>query len=383
MNPAQPYVAGFLDWLACAARGRDEPAARAAAAASSGNVGDRVIALATAGHVLDFDDTYAPGLAHLSAPTAPAALVVGVAVDATVGDVLAAYAAGFEAMGAVAQASHPALYERGWHPTAVCGVVGAATAAAVLRRLDEDLRATACRIALLSAAGVRAVFGSDGKAVQVGLAAAAGARAAVLATAGTTIPPRLVEPDATDGFTAAYGGRWAEPHPGRPAVAENWIKAYPCCLQTHAAIEAAARVGGALDKAVVTVHPVSRQAAPLDDVTTGLQAKFSIPYTVAFTALHGPPGVDDFHAVDPDARALAARVRVETDASLGESEAVLESGGESVRVPAALRSPPRPMTAAQLGQKVRTLTGDRLDGALDDLGRPARDLLALTRPRGL
>ena len=59
------YRAAFIDWMACAVRGASEPAARAAAAA-----GDSVVALGTAGHVLDFDDTYLPGIAHLSAPIA-------------------------------------------------------------------------------------------------------------------------------------------------------------------------------------------------------------------------------------------------------------------------------------------------------------------------
>src|SRR5438105_14603405 len=102
----------------------DEPAARAAV-----NSGDRVLSLATTGHVLDFDDTYAPGLAHCTAPTAPAALVLGADADVSMGVVLSAYAAGYEAMAAVARASHPELYRRGWHPTSVCGVVGASVAA--------------------------------------------------------------------------------------------------------------------------------------------------------------------------------------------------------------------------------------------------------------
>src|SRR5947209_16939286 len=107
------YRTAMLDWLACAVAGRGEPAARAAR-----SLGDEVVALGAAGHVLDFDDTYAPGLAHLSAPTAPTALVVGASVGATVGEALAAYAAGFEATGALSAANHPALRERGWHPTA-------------------------------------------------------------------------------------------------------------------------------------------------------------------------------------------------------------------------------------------------------------------------
>ena len=63
------YRTAFLDWLACAARGRTS-----ARRGPRPRTGDAVAAAATAGHVLDFDDTYLPGIAHLSAPTAPAAL---------------------------------------------------------------------------------------------------------------------------------------------------------------------------------------------------------------------------------------------------------------------------------------------------------------------
>src|SRR4051812_49529772 len=117
----------LVDGLACGARGAREPAAGAAR-----SLGDPVAFAGVAGHALDFDDTYLPGLAHLSAPTAPAALVLTAQAGGSVRDALAAYAAGFEAMGALTRASHPALYDRGWHPTAVCGGVGAAVAAAAI-----------------------------------------------------------------------------------------------------------------------------------------------------------------------------------------------------------------------------------------------------------
>src|SRR3954468_2509529 len=163
------YRTALLDWLACGVAGRTEPAARAARA-----LGDDVVFAGTAGHVLDFDDTYAPGLAHLSAPTAPVAIVLGAEVGATVGDALQAYAAGFEVMGALSAANHPALRERGWHPTAVCGAVGAAVTAA---RLLEANEVYAAELALLQASGLQAAFGGDAKSLQVGLAAAAGVRA--------------------------------------------------------------------------------------------------------------------------------------------------------------------------------------------------------------
>ena len=359
------YALALVDWLACAARGREEPAARAALA-----LDQPAVHAGVAGHVLDFDDTYLPGIAHLSAPVAPVALVLGAELGRSAGDVLAAYAEGFEAMGAIARASHPALYDRGWHPTAVCGGAGAAVAAAGLLKADRD---SAEAIALLRAGGVRAAFGSHGKSLQVGLAAATGLQAARLAAGGARVP--LAE--AVRGFEEVTGGRYAAPS-AEPAVRENWIKAWPCCLQTHGAIEAASRVRDRRELAL-SVHPVSLQAAaygprPKD----GLQAKFSIPYLTAFTLLYGPPRVESFDEVDPDACALAERIEVRSDPGLLESECVLSEGGREIaRVEAALGSPQRPMDAGALREKVAGLAGASLADALDDLERPAGELLEL------
>ena len=362
------YDVALLDWLACAARGAREPAARAAR-----ELGDRVAFAATAGHVLDFDDTYLPGIAHLSAPTAPAALVLAAELDLTAGQALDAYAEGFEAMGALARAGYPALYDRGWHPTAVCGGVGAAVASA---HLLPGPRNAAVALALFRAGGLRAAFGSDGKSLQVGLAAASGVAAARLAVAGAHAPLEA----AARGWEEATGGVYAEPEPGRRAIDENWVKAWPCCLQTHGAIEAADSVRErAPAELTVTVHPVSLQAAAVGpEPADGLQAKFSIPYLTAYTLIHGPPQVDDFERVDGAALERARGISVRTDAALLESEFVLHDGDEEIaRVRAALGSPSKPMDAAALRAKVESLAGPRLACALDDRGRPAADLLAV------
>jgi 2-methylcitrate dehydratase PrpD len=359
------YETALLDWLACAARGREEPAARAALA-----VGDPVLHAGTAGHVLDFDDTYLPGIAHLSAPTAPAALVLGAELDRTVGEVLAAYAAGFEAMGALARASHPALYDRGWHPTAVCGGVGAAVTAA---QLLEAPSGRAVALALLRAAGLRAAFGSQGKSLQVGLAAASGVQAARLARAGAQVPLEA----AVRGFEEATGGTYAEPSSGEPAVEQNWIKAWPCCLQTHGAIEAAAQVAQAAPRELsVSVHPVSLQAASVGpEPADGLQAKFSIPYLTAYTLMHGPPAVETFDAVDPEVVERARTIEIRSERDQLESEfALYDGGGEIARIEAALGSPQRPMDAHALAEKVRGLTGEQPSRL--DPDEPARELLS-------
>ena len=365
---ADGYRVALLDWLACAARGLREPAALAAR-----DLGDRVALAGTAGHVLDFDDTYLPGVAHLSAPTAPAALVVAAELDRSVNDALAAYREGFETMGALARASHPGHYDAGWHPTALCGGVGAAVAAARLLGAPPE-RAVA--LALLNNVGLRAAFGSDGKSLQVGLAAASGVRCARLAAAGARVPLEA----AVRGWEKATGGTYAEPDPARRAIDENWIKAWPCCLQTHGAIEAA---DGLRERAParleVTVHPVSLQAAGVGpEPVDGLQAKFSIPYTTAYTLLHGPPAVESFAAVDPDAVERAGAIEVRADPSLLESECVLSDGDEELaRVRAALGSPEKPMDGGTLRAKVEKLAGAELSDALYDLDRPAADLLAL------
>ena len=342
-----PYRLALLDWLACASRGRSERAAIAGTRAGDGLL-DRVAAAATAGHVLDYDDTWTPGLVHLSAPAAPAALVLAADAGTTLGVALRAYAGGFEAMAALARASHPALYDAGRHPTAVCGTVGAAVVAGAVLGFGEEARDAAAALALVGSGGLLAAFGSDAKALQVGMAAATGVHAALLAAGG------------------------ARPG-GERAIDSNWIKAYPCCLQTHTAIEAALRARPLDGPVELAVHPLARAAATVDVPEDGLQAKFSLPYLVAFALERGAPGVDDFAGV---AEVDLARVTVAVDPSLGEQEAVLSAGGEEVaRVTAALGSPERPMSAEQLVAKVRDLAGGRLDGVLDDPERPASEVL--------
>ena len=130
----------------------------------------------------------------------------------------------------------------------------------------------------------------------------------------------------------------------------------------------------------MVVHPLSLQAAGVGpEPSDGLQAKFSIPYLIAYTLLHGSPTIASFEAVDPEAARRAAAIEVRTDRGLLESEAVLldASGAELARVEAALGSPERPLDEAGLERKISGLVGDRLAGALDDPERPAAEVLAL------
>ncbi len=379
------YAVAMSDWLACACAGVDERAARAVRQ-SGDDLLARVAFAATAGHVHDFDDTFSAGVAHVSATCAPAALLVAADLGATLGDALGAYAHAFEAMAACAAASHPALYAGGWHPTAVCGPIGAAVAAARLLGLSEEQREQALRLALLRAGGTRGAFGSDGKAIQVGLAAAHGVQAARLARGGALVSERAVS--GTLGFEGVLGARVRSPGGGAapaPAIERNWIKRYPSCLGTHSPIEAVleAREQGyelAEGPIEVAVHPVARQAAHLDRVSDPLEGKFSIPYCVALGLRHGPLRLRDFASLDPEACETAMRVTVTVDASLPEFGAVLRHHGEErARVASPIGSPARPISAAELAGKLNELAGDRLDGLLDRLDAPAARALRAAR----
>jgi 2-methylcitrate dehydratase PrpD len=389
-----PYAVAMTDWLACACAGVHERAPRAV-----GQSGDdlltRVAFAATAGHVHDFDDTFSDGVAHVSATCAPAALVVAAELGATLRDALEAYAEAFEAMAACAAASHPALYAGGWHPTAVCGPIGAAVAAARLLELSGEQHQQALRLALLRTGGTRGAFGSDGKAIQVGLAAAHGVQAARLALGGARVSERAVSGEL--GFEGVFGAQTGSAsavlaaHTPRDtpaaarAIERNWIKLYPSCLGTHSPIEAAllAREHGHdlhRDPVVVRVHPVARQAAHLDDVADPLEGKFSIPYCVGLAHAHGSVRLSHFTAIDPRVRDLAHSVTVELGDTLPEFGAVLECAGEELaRVPSPAGSPMQPIGPSELAGKVRDLTGDRLAGILDDLDAPAARALSAAR----
>ncbi len=135
-------------------------------------------------------------------------------------------------------------------------------------------------------------------------------------------------------------------------------------------------------RGTVTVHSISRQAAPLDaEVETGLEAKFSIPYCTALAVFRGP-SLSDFSVVDPLVRSLAGRIEVRTDDSLLESEARLgwtNPDGEDIEAvcTAAVGSPGRPLDDVQLRHKLTDLEGEHIPGLLLDPDGDATDLAKL------
>ncbi|BBG02625.1 MULTISPECIES: MmgE/PrpD family protein [Pseudonocardia] len=389
----------LLDTLGVALAGRDEPVVRLireefagagdAALWGGGRTDPQTAALVngSAAHVLDFDD-YAPGSGlHPSAPLVPAlwsaAAVAG--REVTGRDLVTAYVAGYETQERLGLVLWPSHYDRGFHTTGTAGTIGAAAAAAHLLGADEETTAAALGLAATDAAGVKAMFGSMGKAYHAGRAAEAGLRAARLAVRGMTVGRDALFGD--QGFVAASSsasdlGAALTPF-GEPwHVLDVLPKLYPSCFGTHAAIRCALELHPALDPAGVrevtlTVPPVLRDVCAIAAPATGLEGKFSLAHTTAVALLDGRITPSSF--TDERVRAtggLGARVRLEYDDRIARTSTVLRIVLDDGRVLSAESdAADRPWSHApeqmrpRIEEKTRALVpaADRLIAALRDL----------------
>ncbi|MFQ5927823.1 MAG: MmgE/PrpD family protein, partial [Terriglobia bacterium] len=198
----------------------------------------------TLAHSLDFDDTHARGSIHPSAPIVPAALAAAEMTGANGREVIAGIVAGYEVQIRLSLALVPKdHYDRGFHPTATCGVFGAAAAAARVFGLPADQVANAFGICLSQAAGSMQYLleGAWTKRFHVGYAAMNGLIAASFAREGFKGAVEAIEGKA--GFLKSYA-----PNPifenATARLGEVYetmaiaVKPYPCCRYSHAAIDA-------------------------------------------------------------------------------------------------------------------------------------------------
>jgi 2-methylcitrate dehydratase PrpD len=305
----------------------------------------------TLAHSLDFDDTHLPSVLHPSASVLPAALATAEAVGATGAALLAACAVGIEVTCRLGMAQYDeelgnsVFFDRGLHATAICGAIGAAVAAAMLRGLDADGICDAIGIAASMGSGIIEANRTGGtvKRVHCGWAAHAGVVAADMARLGLTGPPTVLE--GRFGFFQAFCGDRFDPELVASAVTdglgERWelsrlfIKPYPCNHFTHAGVDAAMRLRRrGVDPARITaltlgvpapvLRTIAEPAAEKAHPRSGYHAAFSGPYTVAAGLLADSAspgaGLGVFHqdftdeaAADPARLALAARVTCVAD----------------------------------------------------------------------
>jgi 2-methylcitrate dehydratase PrpD len=294
------------------------------------SAGNAALLSGTAIHGFDFDDHHRAKL-HLSAAVLPAALALAERENTDGPTLLAALAAGYEAMVRISLAANPnATRMRGWHLTGTCGTFGAAAAASVILGLDTAATASALGLAGTQSAGLWA-FNADGamsKRLHPGAAAQSGIMAALLAQKGFHGPRQILEAE-DGGFLAAMSDS------PRPAEIERdlgkaWrtegvcFKPYSCCGSNHSSIDAALELKAehhfdAADVRAVTIgvsRVVERQTGFAYTPSTVLNAQMSIRYNVAVALLDSNALIEQFtpqRVADPVLNELISRVGVEID----------------------------------------------------------------------
>ncbi len=309
---------GFVDSIATMIAGRREEATRILCAAleplPAGRsrlwFGDRRCAATeaawlngVAAHALDFDDVALRG--HPSAVLVPAILAEAEELEATGGQMLDAYVAGYEVWANLVDREKDMHHTKGWHPTGVFGAIGAAAACASLRKLEPGQCCHALSLGASQSAGIMSNFGSMAKPFHAGRAAHAGVISARLAAKGFMGSADALEHP--QGFLAAISPR-GNVDRERPAGAlgERWqitgrrmnLKKYPTCYYTHRALDAifsllaqtpidhanVARVEVLMSREHATVL---RNHAPRD----ALAAKFSMQFAMAGALVAGKMGL--------------------------------------------------------------------------------------------
>lgn len=357
-------------------------------------------------HALDFDDTHAAGTLHPGAPVIPAALAAAEIMGASGADILAAIVAGYETCCRIAVAL-PAgdHYARGFHPSATCGVFGAAAAASRIFGLDAAGVSSALGIALSQSAGSLQFLadGAQTKPFQVGWATMAGLTAATLARNGYKGPGEAIE--GRHGFLQGYA---PSPKPERVVqdlgtvyeLMKTGIKPYPSCRYGHAGIDAVL--------ALRAVHGL--QPEDVDSLTYGLSnaglllvgapiahkrnprnivdAQFSAPFVLSCALVTGAMNWDSYERLnDPAIRALLPKVDCIHDPEI-EAEFPTNMSGKIVisargqvftrKVIVPLGEPSNFLDTDRLLDKFRTLVVPVLGaGKADSLAATALDLAVL------
>ena len=288
-------------------------------------------------HGIEMDDTHAGGSSHPGVVVWSVGLAVGERQNSTGAKLLSAAAAGYEIACRVAfAASPPGLYARGFHPTSVAGVFGAAVTAACLLDMSLDQTLNAVGIAGSFASGNMEYLaqGTFTKRIQPGHAAHAGILSALLAQHGYTGPSTILEGEAgtlhaysdsstADHLVAHLGVTWE--------LMQTGMKPFGCCRYMQSPMEAALRaVSGhtwdvhdivAIRTGLVSAgwslvaDPIEQKYAP----KTRVDAQFSLPFGIATALVNGRGTVNEFRETQimhPTILDLARRVTIHHDDEL-------------------------------------------------------------------
>jgi 2-methylcitrate dehydratase PrpD len=337
----------------------------------------------TLGHSLDFDDEMS-GVGHPSNLVLATILAMPGGSTLTGKRLLEAYVTGHEVAAKFGKAIGRPHNKKGWHTTVTAGTFGCVAAAGKLAGLDAGQLRVAFGIAASMAAGLQRNFGTMTKPLHSGLAARNGVLAVELAQLGWTAATDVL--DRPKGFLDVYGLGAARPEildqlgaPFSLVGKGPTLKKYPCCFETHRAIDAILELQAKYDFQADQVEEIIC-TAPTDGLgpllyrvpENDLQARFSMEYNIAAAfidrhvdlatfsdeAIHRP---DILALIDKISKSEDPRCRPEDPENLygsagtgGFVEIVIRARGAEpvmVQVHEAVGSPEKPLTWEEIEAK--------------------------------
>jgi 2-methylcitrate dehydratase PrpD len=398
-----------LDILGCMVAGRTLPSATIVAdltpdlggsGRSSTVFGDRVSAPwaglvnATSAHGVELDDTDNSASLHPGNVVIPAVLAVAQSIGANGARAATAIVAGYDAMIRIGRAAGPQnQYERGFHPTATCGVFGAAVAAGSLLALDAAQMTRALGIAGSFASGSLEYIDSGAwtKRLQVGGAVQSGVLAALLAARDYQGPHTILE--GRFGFLHGYAGSAAVAELTRGledpfAIMGVSVKAFACCRYCQTPVDGLLQLlrregirpdmVKSIDVGLVAAgHPIVAEPREQKlNPRNSVDGQFSLPYSMAVALARGSAGLRDFDEAsiaDPEVRRLMPLVTVHREDELDAMYPLSWSARVGVELAGGARpeilltdctgDPSRPLTWEQLRGKFLGLTAGELGEA--------------------
>ena len=292
-------------------------------------------------HARDFDDTHDGAVVHANVTASPTVMAISEKVDGVTGkEFLCALVLGIDLncrLGlAIGSAPEFSQREIKWIRTAVCGIFGATAAACKVLKMGKEPVMNALGIALSQIGGTRQVITDSAltKRMQPAFMTRAAIISALLAKRGVTGCKDVFE-GSYGYFNLYWGGGYAR-HELTEGLGERFevdnlsFKPYPCCRYTHGPIDAALKCtkrNGISSDSVeeIRVHLVRH---PFFDMVSrpfelrgdpGVDAQFSIPYTVTSAILDGYVFLDSFEPEKVKGRArnpLLKKVAVFRDGAI-------------------------------------------------------------------
>jgi 2-methylcitrate dehydratase PrpD len=276
-------------------------------------------------HIAEMDDGYRYGAIHPGATILSALLPLAEKEGLTGKDLIRGIVWGYEAAIRISRAMQPALKNRGYHATGVCGTIGSAMAVAAALNFPAKQMKDALSAAATGATGILKVIreGSQLKPLNAAQAAANGLIAAFVARAGFEGPTDVLGGE--KGFLEVKAVEYNEEHLfknsyDQPGIHDIYVKPYAACRHSHPAVDAVLHIRNKYNVQPLQVKEIEINtyawAVHLHDHTdiSGIaSAKMSTPYSVAIALIDGKAGIEQFmpeRLQDPDVLSLTKKVNV-------------------------------------------------------------------------